>query len=175
MITDQVLRENLDKAFKSQGFLKKERNKLIENYLLDKTIDRDNLLDIEERKARESDNKKKELKHVPLEKVEQINLIASFKKKYPGVVIFCVRNDGSRSFAERPEQVLMGVHKGVSDLFIPEFKCFLEMKRLKGKDSPQSDEQKEFERYVTSIGYYYVLGYGCDDALEKIENILNKK
>lgn len=174
-ITDEVFKQNLDKAFREQGFLKKEREELIHNYLIDSFIDRDDILDIEERKARDVVAKKKQDKAIPLEKTEQINLVAQFRQKYPGVVIFCIRNDGYRTFAERPEQLLMGVHSGASDLFIPEFKTFLEMKRLKGKDSPQSDEQKAFQRYVTSIGYYYVLGYGCDDALAKIEEILNNK
>jgi hypothetical protein len=173
MITDEAFKQNLDKAFKDQGFLKKERNKLIENYLLDKTIDRDNLLDIEERKARDVVAKKKFDKLIPLEKTEQINLVSEFKRKYPDVVIFMARNDGFRTKSEKAEQLLLGLHKGVSDLVIPEFRIFLEMKRI--KNSKWSEEQQEFKRYVESIGYYYVLGYGCDDALEKIDKTINNR
>ena len=175
MISDDTFSNDLDIALRKQGFLINERKEIIKNYLLDGTIDRDLALDAEERKARLADSDKKKAKAVPLESVEPKNLVGEFRAKYTGVVIFCVRNDGSRKWQEKAEQVLMGVHKGVSDLFIPAFRIFLEMKRLKGKDSPQSKEQKEFERYVTSVGYHYILGYGCDDALEKIEKVIKNE
>lgn len=173
MISDEIFTLNLDKAFREQGFLKKEREELINGYLRSIDIDRDDILDIEERKARDIMAKKKQDKTIPLEKTEQINLVTQFKQKYPGVVIFMVRNDGHRTQSEKAEQLLLGLHKGVSDLVIPEFRIFLEMKRI--KNSEWSEEQQEFKRYIESIGYYYVLGYGCDDALSKIEEILNNE
>lgn len=171
MISDEVFKQNLGKAFKEQGFKIKEREELINGYLNAIDIDRDEILDVEERKARDVVTKKKQDKSIPLEKTEQINLVAEFKKKYHGVVIFMARNDGFRTQSEKAEQLLLGLHKGVSDLVIPEFRIFLEMKRI--KNSEWSEEQQEFKRYVESIGYYYVLGYGCDDALAKIDKIIN--
>jgi hypothetical protein len=165
MIADQVLRENLDKAFKSQGFLKKERNKLIENYLLDKTIDRDNLLDIEERKARDVVDKKKQDRLIPLEDVEQIEYVRWFKEKYPNTDIAMFRNDGTRSFAERPKQLLMGLLKGASDLVVLDWHLYIEMKRIKG--SVISDEQYSFADRRIANGDFHFFAYGAEDAKQK--------
>ena len=177
MINDETFRQNLDKAFKIQGFLKKERNKLIENYLLDTTIDRDNLLDIEERKAREEITRKKSLKTIPLEDEEQIEFVRWFKEKYPNTDIAMFRNDGVRTFAERPKQLLMGLLKGASDLVVLDWHLYIEMKRIKG--SVISEEQLQFADRRIVNGDFHFFAYGAEDAKQKTlkfyeEQIKNK-
>lgn len=164
-ISDDIFRQSLDKALKAQGLTKKERNERIERYLCSPVCERDCILDVEETKAREA--KKRE--DVPSEKAEQISFVNEFRKRYPGVDLFCVRNDGSRSFAERPEQILMGVLPGVSDLISLQFKMCIEMKRVKG--SVHSEEQKAWQEYCDKIGFHYVLAFGCEDGLRKVGDI----
>lgn len=171
-ISDEVFRKDLDKALKQQGLIKKDRNALIDHYMMFDVSERDMLLDHEEKKSRDIIAKKKQDKIIPSEKWEQIKLIEEFEKKYPDEWIYCQRNDGYRLWQEKSEQILMGVRKGVSDLFIPGFKIFLEMKRIKG--SVQSEHQIEFQKFVESKGYFYVLGYGWIDALAKIDAIVEK-
>ena len=43
------------------------------------------------------------------------------------------------------------------------------MKRCKPKDSPWSEDQQKFKRYVEDVcGDTYIIGYGCEDAKQKI-------
>lgn len=164
-ITDDTFRLALDKALKAQNFRKKERNEMIERYLLSPIEARDDILDCEETKARAAQKKD----DVPSEKAEQIEFVRWFKQTWPDVVIMMIRNDGSRTFAERPEQLLMGLYPGASDLYIPAWHCWIEMKRIKG--SAWSDEQKAFCDYVRSIGDSYYLCYGADDAKNKATGV----
>lgn len=169
MISDNSFRIALDKALKAQNIIKKERNTLIERYLLAPIESRDTILDVEEFKALEA----KKRYDAPTEKSEQIEVVRWFKETYPGTVIMMIRNDGYRTFSERPEQLLMGLHTGASDLYIPAWHCWVEMKRVKG--SVWSDEQKAFCDYVRSIGDDYLLCYGAEDAKKQIIEVFNFK
>ena len=169
MISDDIFRMELDKALKRQNMIKKERDRLIGLELMASAEDRDDILEAYERAALTHERAKKG-DAVPLEKAEQIEFVWKFRQKYPGVDLFCARNDGYRTFAERPEQILMGILPGVSDLISLQFKMCIEMKRVKG--SVQSDEQKKWESYCASIGWHYILAYGCEDGLKKVAQLL---
>lgn len=107
---------------------------------------------------------------MPREEEEQINFVAWFRQNYPDDVIFMIRNDGGRSPREKNQQLLLGLHAGASDLEIPRWNIYLEMKRQKG--GRQSEEQKEFERYIKSIGKHYILANGCKEAIEKFKEAI---
>jgi hypothetical protein len=172
-ISDAVFTEEMHKHLKAQNIAKKDRKFAINAYL-EQPCNRDAILDQEQYKAAIS--KKKE--PIPTEFKEQCDFIAWFKKTYTGVVIMSIRNGGYRSPRERTEQLLEGLHPGAADLFIPEWLCWVEMKRVKG--GVQSDKQKEFEWYVQSIGQTYLMCEGFEVAKTKIlrfieqGNILNK-
>lgn len=155
MITDEVFRIELDKSLKAQGIKKAERNVIIERALL--------TVDCEERDRRLENERAliPEKETVPLESHEQKQFVAWFKKQYPGVIILNIKNDNAKQ-----HDVEMGVYPGASDLFIPEFRCFVEMKRTKGYKV--SDEQLAFANHMDALGYYYVLGIGFEDARNKI-------
>ena len=169
MISDEIFSIELDKSLKRRNILKKDRVRLIGLELLSNVVDRDGILENYEMLAAEYERAKKG-DAVPLEKAEQIEFVWKFRQKYPGVDLFCARNDGYRTFAERPEQILMGVLPGVSDLISLQFKMCIEMKRI--KDSVQSDEQKKWESYCESISWHYILAYGCEDGLNKVAQLL---
>jgi len=177
MISDSVFSNDLDISLKKQGFKIKERKELIKNYLLDKTIDRDTVLDAEERKAREAENKKKADKLIPLEDEEQIEYVRWFKETFPDIDIAMFRNDGTRTFAERPKQILMGLLKGASDLFVCDWHLYIEMKRIKG--SVISDDQLEFAKKRIANGDFHFFAFGAEEAKQKTldfykEHIKNK-
>lgn len=161
MISDEVFAKEMDGYLKKLNVTKKERNEQI-GHMLGLDIDlRNDMLDAMKKKA----NNKAGV--IPSEKNEQIELVYQFRKKYPGAVIFSVRNDGFRTVAEKAEQVAMGLWAGVSDLICLEFNMCIEMKKAKG--GIQSDKQKEFQAYMESIGWVYILAEGCEDGLQKIE------
>jgi hypothetical protein len=88
---------------------------------------------------------------VPYESDEQIAFVKWFKAQYPGVLIFSVPNGGSRRKREALKLQHEGVVKGVPDLFIPEWRLFIEMKRQKG--GVVSPDQKQIMAELTRVGY----------------------
>lgn len=59
-----------------------------------------------------------------------------------------------------------GVASGVPDLFVPAWGLWIEMKRQ--TNGRLSDNQKDWIAYLESIGHTVIVGYGFDDAREKI-------
>lgn len=163
-ISDDNFRLLLDKALKAQNIKKKERDKLINDALLAPVETRNDILDQQEGMAWQA----KQKKAIQSEAQEQKTLVAWFKSNYPSKKIMMIRNDGYRTFAERPEQLLMGLLPGAADLYIPHIHTWIEMKRSDG-GAGQSDVQKEFEAYVVNeCGDTYLLCNGFDDAKRKI-------
>jgi hypothetical protein len=169
MIKNETFIKALEAAYKGRKMPKKERNINI-NAWLGSTQDRDSILDHEEGLTRKYKADKAKEHTIPSEHEEQVNFVAWFRKTYPGVLIFAIPNGGSRHIAEAQKLVLEGVVSGVADLFIPDWLCWIEFKRVKG--SSWSDDQKEFKRYVESIGQVYLLMYGFDFAKDLIESFV---
>ena len=165
-ISDAIFTEEMNRHLKAQNIPKKDRDKRIKEYL-NEDINRDMALDLAQSQSAIAN--KKPL--IPSEFSEQCQFVAWFKEKHPGVVIMSIRNGGSRTPKERTDQMLEGLHPGAADLFIPEWLCWVEMKRAKG--GVQSDKQKEFEVYVQGIGQTYLMCEGFEIAKKKIVNFVN--
>lgn len=99
---------------------------------------------------------------------EQVDLVNFFRVKYPGVLIFAIPNGGKRGKIEAARLKKEGVTPGIPDLFIPEWRLWIEMKRVKG--GRLSKEQKEQIKYLEGCGYSVIVGNGYLDALQKIED-----
>jgi len=97
---------------------------------------------------------------------EQRELVSWFRKTYPGVMIFAIPNGGARSASTAGRLKAEGVLPGVPDLFIPEWRVWVEMKRTKG--GSVSKEQKEFHKYLAGVGYCVIVAKGCEEAKQKI-------
>jgi len=169
VITDDFFRSELDLLCKRQGLKKKDRNLVINYAMTQPKEDRDTILDTAEIVAREIEAKKKESKRIPTEHSEQVNLIHWFKCTYPGVKIAAIPNGGNRNEREAAALVLEGVSPGVPDIFIPEWLCWVEMKRIKG--GVLSKEQEVWRDYIHGIGQHYILAYGFDDAKNKLQSL----
>ena len=166
MITDEFFISELDGALKKRGIKKAERNKYISAMLLCGLDKRDELLNDEDRLTAEYLAKKAEEKLVPTEHSEQVNLIHWFKCTYPGVRIAAIPNGGNRNEREAAALVLEGVSPGIPDIFIPEWLCWVEMKRV--KCGVFSKEQEGWRDYIQSIGQHYILAYGFEDAKKQL-------
>ena len=66
------------------------------------------------------------------ESMEQQGFVTWFRSRYPGVLIFAIPNGGKRSIRTALTLKAEGVVPGVPDLFIPEWRLFIEMKRIRG-------------------------------------------
>ena len=173
MISNETFTKELDASLKRQKINIKERREIIVYNLQVDECMRDELLEKYDLKARKFEAEQKELKHIPSEFKEQCDFVEWFKKEYKGVVIMSIRNGGSRTPRERTEQLMEGLHPGAADLFIPEWFLWIEFKKKKG--GIQSDKQKEFEKYITNVGYTYFLALGCEDGKNKLLEFLENK
>jgi hypothetical protein len=59
-----------------------------------------------------------------------------------------------------------GVVRGIPDLFIPEWRLWVEMKRKTG--GRLSTEQKSMINYLQNIGYTVIVGIGAGDASRQV-------
>ena len=95
-----------------------------------------------------------------------MTLVNWFRATYPGVRIIAVPNGGFRDHNTAKKLKAEGVLPGVPDLFIPEWHLWVEMKRQKG--GRLSPEQKDLIQYLDACNYAVIVGYGFEDAKEKL-------
>ena len=109
------------------------------------------------------------IEKIPTEHHEQALLVQWFRRTYPGVLIHSIPNGGHRSQATAIALKVEGTVKGIPDLFIPEWKLWVEMKRIKG--GVLSPDQKIIIEYLLRIGYQVIIGKGFLHAKEQIEQL----
>lgn len=108
---------------------------------------------------------------IPTEHEEQRELVRWFRQTWPGVLIFAIPNGGARSPATAGRLKAEGVASGVPDLFVPAWRLWIEMKRVKG--SSLSAEQKDWIAYLNSGGYCCIVGKGAKNAKAQIIALFN--
>jgi hypothetical protein len=106
----------------------------------------------------------------PSEHYEQARLVMWFRQTYRPMRIFAIPNGGLRSKAIAAKLKVEGVTAGVPDLFIPELKLWVEMKRIKG--GRLSPEQKDWINYLASVGYVCFICAGAEDAKIQISDYI---
>ena len=107
----------------------------------------------------------------PTESIEQINFFLWVRKNYPKLIIFSIPNGGLRNKQVAMKLKREGVLSGVSDIFCPELKLFIEMKRVKG--STTSKEQKEFIFEMKKLGYKAEIAKGFEAAKKIIKKCID--
>ena len=100
------------------------------------------------------------------EHLEQARLVMWFRQTYPDTLIFSIPNGGLRSKSQAMKLKVEGVVPGIPDLFVPAWKLWIEMKKVKG--GKLSDEQKEMIKYLQSVNYCVIVGHGAEDAKAQI-------
>ena len=97
---------------------------------------------------------------------EQVLFVNWFELQFPKVKIFAIPNGGNRNIVTAKKLKAEGVRKGVPDLFIPEWRLWVEMKRKKA--GRLSLEQSEWIIYLKDCGYSVIVGRGFEDARDKV-------
>lgn len=90
-----------------------------------------------------------------------------------GFEVFAIPNGGRRDAVTGAKLKAEGATAGVADLeiLLPIGNAlFVEVKTAKGR---QSDEQKEFQRRVESLGFNYLIWRSVDDAVKWCESPLS--
>jgi VRR-NUC domain len=103
---------------------------------------------------------------IPTEDEEQMLFVQWFRRSYPDVRIFAIPNGGYRSTSQAALLKATGVSAGVPDLFIPEWKLWIEMKRIKG--GTVSQDQKDWIKYLNDIGHTAIVCKGFEEAKSRI-------
>lgn len=104
---------------------------------------------------------------IPTEHEEQRELVKWFRQSFDGVRIFAIPNGGARSITTAAKLKVEGVSAGVPDLYVPEWKLWIEMKRTKGGVVDKA--QKDWHDYLTAIGDVVIVCRGADEAKRMIE------
>ena len=111
--------------------------------------------------------------NIPSEDYEQMMFVQWFRRTYKDVLIFSIPLGGYRHPAVAAKLKVTGTVKGIPDLFIPEWSLWIEMKKTKG--GKVSDEQKEMIKYLQSVEYHVIVGFGAEDAKAQILEIENAR
>jgi hypothetical protein len=100
------------------------------------------------------------------EHIEQREFVSWFRKTYDPVRILAIPNGGARSRSVGAKLKVEGVSPGVPDLYIPEWRMWVEMKTADG--GKVSTVQRSWLDYLVSIGDCVIVAHGCEDARRKI-------
>ena len=93
-----------------------------------------------------------------------------FRDKFPAVLIFSIPNGGKRAVSTAKRLKAEGMVRGVPDLYVPEWRLWIEMKRQKG--GSLSQEQKDIHDYLRAIGDTVIVGKGARDASRQVMEFL---
>lgn len=104
---------------------------------------------------------------IPTEHEEQREVVRWFRQKYRKTRIFAIPNGGYRSRATAGRLKAEGVARGVPDLFVPAHNLWIEMKRIRG--GRLSPDQKDWIKYLESLGNTCLVCFGADDAKTQID------
>lgn len=108
------------------------------------------------------------------EQIEQIK-VCEFVKQCTDLPFLHIPNERKCSPQYGARLKRMGVLSGASDIFIPRANgrfhgMFIELKTLKGKPSPA---QIKFLEDMHTEGYFGMVCYGAEDAIETIKAFYN--
>lgn len=110
---------------------------------------------------------------IPTEHEEQRAFVQWFRGAWGGTRILAIPNGGARSRSVGRLLKAEGVVAGVPDLFVPEWRVWVEMKRTKG--GSLSESQKDWIRYLRSVGHDVLICRGAVDAVNQINAWVNKQ
>jgi hypothetical protein len=100
------------------------------------------------------------------EKEIQKEFVQYLRKTYPELVFTC--NGQFNSIKNVVNNYRMGYCKGIPDLFICDYKCWIELKSKKGKLKPH---QITIHDRLSKLGYKVFTCYSLEEAIATFENV----
>lgn len=100
----------------------------------------------------------------------QADLVRWFRYHYPQYIIYHIPNGEERSGWSAKKLKEMGVLAGVYDLYIMDFKLYVELKRS-AKDK-LTEKQIAFRTHALKTGHHCIEAYGFKDGVQKITEFL---
>lgn len=106
---------------------------------------------------------------IPSEHEEQVLFVQWFRREFPGVLIFAIPNGGVRGKVAAAKLKAEGVVRGIPDLYVPAWRLWIEMKRIKG--GRLSKDQRGVLRYLAEFDST-IVALGCEDAKKQVREFL---
>lgn len=107
------------------------------------------------------------------EHIEQRELVRWFRQTFAGTRIFAIPNGGHRHLSVAAKLKAEGTTSGVPDLYVPQWRLWIEMKRETG--GRLSKPQMDWIDYLTTVcGDHVIVGAGFRDARKKILEIVKE-
>lgn len=116
-----------------------------------------------------------ELNNIPTEHAEQVAFVARCRRE--NIFVFSIPNgvnlsDSKQRFAEIEKLKAEGMVPGICDLFIPQYKLFIEMKRRDG--GVVSESQKKVHKILRGLDYKVEVTSGAKQAYDVLNRERNK-
>ena len=106
----------------------------------------------------------------PHESWEQQSLVAELERLEPGILMEINPAAGMKLDKRMAAQVkTLGYQAGTLDIFLPEYRVYIELKRQKG--GSLSPEQKARIPRLEAAGYRVIVARGAVDAVDKLRKI----
>lgn len=105
----------------------------------------------------------------PSEHEEQVLFVQWFRRQFPSTLIFAIPNGGVRSKVVAAKMKAEGVVAGVPDLYVPEWRLWIEMKRQHG--GRLSQPQRDILRYLAEFDTT-IVAQGFEDAKRQVREFL---
>jgi hypothetical protein len=106
----------------------------------------------------------------PHESWEQMSLINELLRRCPDVLIETNPMAGRKLSKQEAVKVKqLGYQAGTLDIFLPEHRVYVELKRQKG--GKLSDEQKRRIPILVDAGYTVIVAKGAVDALDQLNKL----
>ena len=106
----------------------------------------------------------------PHESWEQQSLVAELERLEPGILMEINPAAGMKLDKRMAAAVkTLGYQAGTLDIFLPEHRIYIELKRQKG--GSLSDEQKARVPRLEAAGYRVIVAHGAVDAVDQLRKL----
>ena len=106
----------------------------------------------------------------PHESWEQQSLVAELERLEPGILMEINPAAGMKLDKRMAAKVkTLGYQAGTLDIFLPEYRVYIELKRQKG--GSLSPEQKARIPRLEAAGYRVIVAKGAADAIDKLRKL----
>ena len=107
---------------------------------------------------------------IPHESWEQQSLVAELERLEPGILMEINPAAGMKLDKRMAATVkTLGYQAGTLDIFLPEYRVYIELKRQKG--GSLSPEQKARIPRLEAAGYRVIVARGAVDAIDKLRKL----
>lgn len=109
---------------------------------------------------------------IPTEEYEQVSLINELLRRKPDLLLEINPAAGMKLSKQQGAKCKkLGYQAGTLDIFLPEYHCYIELKRTKG--GGLTKQQRERIPRLEKAGYLVIVAKGAVDALNQLEQVID--